>query len=136
MVRGLEICGEAQSVTARGSDGVAGEQTAEIDDVENVGQILSVDLKTHVQPLGFIDIGARRSIHLERRINAAAREINAIQNLLAILREHGRRIAVEFEWQTGIVLNSRGDPESRPHLIAQAPANRYCADPANRESGR
>ena len=136
MVRGLEICGEAQSVTARGSDGVAGEQTAEIDDVENVGQILSVDLKTHVQPLGFIDIGARRSIHLERRINAAAREINAIQNLLAILREHGRRIAIELKGQPGIVLNSRSDPEPRLHLITQAPANGIALILRIRESAR
>ena len=40
----LEVGGEAKREAARGADGVAGEQAAEIDDVQDVGEVLSIDL--------------------------------------------------------------------------------------------
>ena len=41
----LEVGGKAQGEASRRPDGVAGKQPAEVDHVENVGKILSVDLK-------------------------------------------------------------------------------------------
>ncbi len=70
--------------------------------------------------LGFVDVGAGRGVDLERGIDAAAIEIDAIQDLLAVLGESGGRVAVELKWQAGVKLNSAGDPEARSDLIANA----------------
>jgi hypothetical protein len=41
----LEVGGEAQGKAPRRSDGFAGEETTEIDDVENIVSILRVELQ-------------------------------------------------------------------------------------------
>jgi hypothetical protein len=45
MLKCLKGRRETQSETSRWADGVAGEQAAKVDDIENVGQVLSVDLE-------------------------------------------------------------------------------------------
>ena len=75
---------EAHSNTSRRPDGVAGEETAEVDDIQDVSQILAVDLKLHLQTLRLVDIHARGSIDLKRRIDAAAFKVDSSEDLRAI----------------------------------------------------
>ena len=81
----LEGRGEAHGCAARWSDGVAGKKTPEVDDVKNVGKVLSIDLETHIQTLRLIDIRARRGIDLKGRIDALTDKVKAIQHLLAVI---------------------------------------------------
>src|ERR1700722_5123495 len=59
-------------------------ETPEIDHVENVVKVLAVDLKPHVHPVRFVDIGARGGIDLESRINSSASEVNAVHDGLSV----------------------------------------------------
>ena len=87
----------------------------------------SIDLKFHVHPIGFVNIRARGSIHLKRRIDAAPSEVDAIQDLLAVLKNPEALGSVgspsKVEWEARIVLNAASDPEARRNLIANAAAN-------------
>ena len=123
VVRRLKIRGQTQRVTSRRPDGVAGEQAAKVDDVEDVVEVLSVNLKPHIQAFGFVDVGAGRRVDLKTRIDAATREVDAAEDLRPIFGQNRGRVAVELERQAGVVLNSAGDPEARHDLIAQAAAN-------------
>ena len=78
---------EAQSKASRRPDGVAGKQTSEVDYIQHVGEILAVNLQSHLQAFRLVNIRARRSIDLEGRVDAAASEIDAIHDLLAIFGE-------------------------------------------------
>src|ERR1700735_77414 len=80
----LEAGREAKRVTPRGSDGVAGEKTAEVDEVQHIIEVLPIGLNPHVQTLGLVNIRARRRIHLKGRKDTAAVEVDAIHHLLAI----------------------------------------------------
>jgi hypothetical protein len=82
----LEISRQAEGETARRSDGIAGEQAAKIDDVQDVVQILAVGLEAHLHAVGFVQVGAGRSVGLECGVDAAAGEVDAIEDLLAVLR--------------------------------------------------
>jgi hypothetical protein len=44
----LKVGGDAHSKAARRPDGVAGEKTAEVDNVKNIRKVLSVNLKLHI----------------------------------------------------------------------------------------
>src|ERR1700675_652005 len=76
----LEGSAEPQAEAARRTDGVPGEQPAKINHIQNVGEILSVNLEMHLHPVRLIYIRARRRIHLKRRQNAAAVEVQAIKH--------------------------------------------------------
>ena len=60
---------------------------------------------------------------MERRIDAAAGKVDAIQHLLAVFGENLGWVAVELEGEPGVVLNSARDPEAWFDLIAKTPAN-------------
>jgi hypothetical protein len=119
----LEVCGEAEGEASWGADGVAGEQASEVDHVENVGEVLSVDLKQHVYAIGLVNVRAGGGTDLKARIDAAAGKVDAVQDLLAVFGEDRSRVAVEFEGKAGVVLNSACDPKARFHLIADTSAN-------------
>jgi hypothetical protein len=55
----LEVGSQAQGDTAGRADGIAREESAEIDDVKNVVKVLSVDLEAHCQVVGFINLRTR-----------------------------------------------------------------------------
>src|ERR1700685_1404032 len=122
----LEVGGETKIVAARGANGVAGEEAAEVDDVKNIIKVLSVVLECDNHVVGLVNICARRGIDLERGIDSASGKVDAIQDLLAVFREHRGRIAVELEGEPGGVLNSARDPESRGELVANASTNRVA----------
>src|ERR1700683_2543009 len=119
----LKRGGEAHGEGAGRADGVAGEEAAKVDDVEDVGEILAVNLEAGVKALGVVEQSASGGVDLEGRINAAAREIDTTENLRAIFGKDVGGIAVKFEGQPGIVLNAAGKPEARIYLIAEAAAN-------------
>ena len=66
------------------------------------------------------EIGASGGIELECRVDAAAREVDAIEDLWAILGEDGGGIAIELEGQTAVVGCADGEPEARMDLIEYA----------------
>src|ERR1700678_4284472 len=131
---GLEVGGKAEGETPRRSDGIAGKEAAEIDDIQNVGEILSIGLHPHIQTLRLVNIRAGRGIHLEGRKDAPANEVDAIHDLLAVyLGYSGDALGLGFavralkvEWETCIVLNPAGDPKARSDLITYASANRVA----------
>lgn len=123
MLSALKACCEAEGEASRWADGVAGEQTTEVDDVQDVGEILSVDLKEHMQTVRLVNIRARRRIDLQGRVDTSAVKINPIQHLLAVFSQHRGRIAIELEWESGVVLNSPRDPEARCDLVTKASAH-------------
>jgi hypothetical protein len=45
----LEVGCEAQRKASGGPDGIAGEETAEVDYVQGIGQVLAIHLKSHFQ---------------------------------------------------------------------------------------
>ena len=80
----LKTGGEAHHDTARGTDGVAGKEPSKIDDINNVGEILPVDLKAHIQPLRIIHIRTHGGTYLKSGVDAPSREVDPIHNLLTV----------------------------------------------------
>src|SRR5580704_8411331 len=83
----LETGGETEGVTAGWSDGVAGKEAAEVDDVEAVVDVLHVGLDAHLQFFGAPEIGAEGGINRQGGAHAALGKVHAIHNLLAVLRQ-------------------------------------------------
>ena len=54
----LEGRGEAEGEAAGGGDGVAGEEAAEVDDVEAVVEVVAVGLEAGGEAVGLLEIGA------------------------------------------------------------------------------
>src|SRR5271167_1110700 len=86
--RPLKICSKPHRNAPRGANRITGKQSAKIEDVQNIVEICSVDLKAHRRVVRLIDFRARRGIDLERRIDAPACEVNPIEYLLAVFGEH------------------------------------------------
>src|ERR1700691_1395153 len=128
---GLEVGRKAEGETPRWSDGIAGKKAAEIDDIQNVGEILSIGLNPHIQKLRLLNIRPPRGIHLEGRKDAPANEVDAIHDLLAVhLGYSGDALGLGFavralkvERKTCIVLNPEGEPKALSDLITHAAAN-------------
>src|SRR5208337_3306344 len=116
------VGGEAQGNATRRPDSIAREQAAEVDDVQNVGEVLAVDLKLHIHVIRLVDVRARRRIHLKRRIDAPAGKVDSTDHLLAVFGERPLWGSVDLEGQPGVVLNSARDPEARFYLVAKASA--------------
>lgn len=114
---------EAYGKAPRGADGVAREETAEVDDVKHIVQVLPVNLKAHLQAFGPVNIRPSRGIYLESWVDAAPVEVNAIEDLLPVFGEDRGRIAIELEGETGVELNSPSDPEAWRDLIAKSSAD-------------
>jgi hypothetical protein len=66
----LEVSRKTQGNVARRADGVSGEETVEVDDVQNIVEVLSVNLKLHDHTIRPVDNRARGRVDLERRIDA------------------------------------------------------------------
>jgi serine/threonine protein kinase len=73
-----EVGRQPHSIAARRADGIAGEKSSEVDHLQHIGKVLSVDLKPHIHTVRAINIGTRRGGHLKRRIDTSRREIDAI----------------------------------------------------------
>src|SRR3984885_6484323 len=80
----------------------------------------------HIDALGPVNIGTRRGVHLEGRIDTPVGESNPIQLLLAILGKNCSWIAVKIKRQAGVVLNPARHPEPGSELVAKAPAHRVA----------
>ena len=119
----LEIGCEAQSEASRRADRVAGEKATEVDDVENVGEVLSVNLQTNIHSIRFVKIRTRRSIDLEGGVYAAAIEVDSIEYLLAVLCEDCVRVTIKLKRKPAVILYSAGNPEPWLYLIANSAAN-------------
>jgi hypothetical protein len=119
----LKTGGEAHSNTPRRPDGVAREETSEVDHIEDVRQILAVDLKLHLKTLRLVDIHAGGCIDLERRIDAPAVKVDSSEDLRAIEGKRFGWVAAELERQASTVLNSASNPKTGLDLVAQAAAN-------------
>jgi hypothetical protein len=61
----LEAGREARGKAPRRSDSVAGEKTTKVDDVEDVGQVLPIDLEAYLYPIRLVNIGTGGRIYLE-----------------------------------------------------------------------
>ena len=95
----LKLGLQAQGDTARRTDGVSREQPSKVDDVEYVGKVLAINLQMHLDALRLVNIGARRGVHLEGRIDTAAGEVDPIEHLLAVLGKNCGWIAVKIKGQ-------------------------------------
>ncbi len=58
---------------------------AEVDDVKNVGKVLSIDLEPYIHTVRLINIRARRGIDLEGGIDAASGKVDTIHDLLSVI---------------------------------------------------
>src|SRR5262249_20838658 len=66
-------------------------------------------------------IGSGRSTYQKGRIDATALEVDAIEDSLPILLEHGIRVAVKLERKAGVIFDSETQPQAGRHLIKNAP---------------
>ena len=127
----LEVGRKTKRVTPRGSDGVAGEKTAEIEDVQHIVEVLPIGLNPYVQTLGLVNIRPRRRIHLKCRKDAATVEVDAVHHLLAVYLDYAGDAlglsfpvrALEIEREARVVLNAGSDPKARSDLITHSAAN-------------
>src|ERR1700727_779140 len=113
----LERGCKAHHGAASRTDGIAGEEAAEIDEVEGVGEVLPIDLELHGHALGLVDIDPRRRTEQQGGVDAPAGEINTVDHLLAVLLQRGLLVTVELKRKPAAVLNSAGHPETWMHLI-------------------
>src|ERR1700677_3064378 len=118
MTANLEVGCEAHSKASRWPYGIAGKKTIEVDDVKNVGEVLSVYLKPDVHTIRLVNIRACRGIDLEGGVDAASGKVNAIQHLLTVLCEHSVWVPIKLEGKATVILDSAGNPEPWLYLIA------------------
>src|SRR6185437_8185660 len=93
----LKVCIHADDEAPRRANGIAGKEPAKVDDIETIVQILSIDLKAHLEPLAPVDVGAQRSIDRKQRENAAACEVDAADDLWTILSQRVGLVSGVFE---------------------------------------
>ena len=110
----LETGGQTEGVTTGWPDGITGKQTAEVDYVESVVDVLHVGLEAHLESVGAPDIGAERRVDRERWAHAAFVEVDAINNGLTVLRKGILFGAGELERKAGAVLRADSRPRSDP----------------------
>ena len=58
----LEGHRQSKRKAARWTDGVAGEEPAEIKHIEDVAEVLSINLQAHIQAVGFVNVRACRGV--------------------------------------------------------------------------
>jgi len=71
---------------ARGAEGVAGEQSSEVDDFECVAEVLGVGLESQRAFFVLVEICAHRNILREIRIDATEIEVEVINHHLTVFR--------------------------------------------------
>src|SRR5664279_172294 len=120
----LELRFETDCIAARGRNGVTGEQSRKVYEIEPIVDVLNVELHPHSKGVFFPDIRSDGSIQRERRLNSAALEINAIDHLLTVLRERLFVRAVEIDRQAAPIFSAKCSPEPRQELVAEARPHR------------
>jgi len=85
------------------------ENRREVDDIENIREVLTVNLKPNRHGVGFVKVRARGGVDLESRIDTVAGKINAIDHWLTVFGERLLRGTVDLEGQSGVILNSARD---------------------------
>src|SRR5208282_2512227 len=91
----LKIRLQAHEATARRPDGVSGEQTGKVDNVEAVIHVLKIDLQTHGGAIALVEVGADRSVERKLGPHSPAAEIQASDHRRAVLRQRLCRGAFE-----------------------------------------
>src|SRR5271166_4205736 len=119
----LENCCQAECVAAGRADGIAGEKAAEVEDVQAVVQVLAVGLKVESEFVGLIKLSAEGGVDGEGGLDVSAREVDAIDDRLAVL---GQRLLVgsgEIKGQATAIFGAGGNPHTRNQLITKAGAD-------------
>ena len=75
---------QAEGEAPRRADGIAREEAAEINHIDDVRKILAVRLEAHVQALRLVNVRADGSAYLKRRKDAVAIKIEAVHDLLTV----------------------------------------------------
>ncbi len=112
--------GEVEGVAAGRADGVAGEEAAEIDDVQAIVQVLAVGLKVEGQFVGLIKLSAERGVDSEGGLDASAVDVDAVDDGLAILGQRLLVGAIKIKGQATAIFGAGGNPHTRSELIANA----------------
>ena len=108
------------------ADCITRKQSAEIDHVQNICQVLAVHLEANLHALRLIDIGSCRGAEQRRRKYPPARKINAADYLRAVLCQRLLLCALKIEWQPAAILHAACDPKSRFDLVRPAREQRIA----------
>jgi hypothetical protein len=87
--RALEVCGEAEGEAARRADGVAGEESGEVEEVEGIGEVFAVCLEGSGETFGMMQCCSGGGIEECGREDATAIEVEAGEDLRAVLGKYG-----------------------------------------------
>jgi hypothetical protein len=98
----LEVGCHAHIEAAPRADRIPGEKTAEIDDIDRVIKVLSVQFQLQLEAVVLVKVRPHRGIEHGRGVDAPAIEIDSIHNILPIYR--GLSGNALLESQTGITL--------------------------------
>src|SRR5215467_14691637 len=104
----LEIGREPHHDAARRTDSVTRKEPTKIGDINDVGEILRVDLKAHIQPFRLVHVRARRRVELERGTDTTLRKVDPIHNLLPVGLNFSRDALVKR--QAGVALKLKWQP--------------------------
>ena len=85
-LRLLECRYQAKGVLPRRAEGVAGEQSSEVDHFKRVAEVRNIALKAYRAFFPLEDIDAQRSILREVRADAAEIKVEVINHHLAVFR--------------------------------------------------
>jgi len=105
------------------SNGVTGEQTAEVDKFERVTHVRDIALKLHSAISPLVDIGLHRSILREVGIDAVTSEIEVIDHYLTVRRGILLRSQIRLKWQSAVEVTTQGEPQPGRDLITPSCAN-------------
>ncbi len=83
----LECGGETKEIASRRTDGVAGKEAGEIENVEAVVEIFCVGLQMDGAAFFLVKFGTRRQVKRERRLDASVGEIKPVDHPLAIFSQ-------------------------------------------------
>jgi hypothetical protein len=102
----LEAGVEAKGEASCGPNGIAGEETAEVDNVETVVQIVTVGLKTCGDSVALVYICSKRGLNGQRGVDTATVEVETVDDGRPVLGESIRLLTVNS--------NGRPEPERSP----------------------
>jgi hypothetical protein len=121
-----ETCIEAHGDASGGPYRIAGKQSAKVDEVETVVEVLPVHLKAHGRFFGLINVHPRGRIYGQHGPGASASEVDAAYYQWTVL---GQRIcfgSLIFERQSRTVLRTRGEPETWQDLLLKTGPKRIA----------
>jgi hypothetical protein len=105
---------------ARWSDGVAREESSEIDQLKHVTQVRHVALKAYRAFFVPVKIKTDRNTLREVRKDAAAIKIQVVDDHLTVFRGILLLGQIRLKRQSGVVIGARRDPQARNDLITDA----------------